>query len=173
MKKLIIFYDNDGFTVIELLMAIIILGVVMAAITTMIVQSFNVFDSSTRRMSAGQLAELALSEVGGYLRSATDVTSDGNIDDNNKPDGPWKFKGYHLDNEDEIVMLEFNLVNKSLQLKVNDIEKRIILNNVEEFDISTINGNEFEIFIKVEDGDENIAEKRLNISSRNLQFLQE
>jgi len=161
MRKIIRFYDNDGFTVIELLMAIVILGVVMAAVTTMIVQSFNVFDSSTRRMSAGQLAELALSEVGGYLRSTTEIIS---LDEN----GSWKFSGYHPDNEDEVVTLEFNLVNKTLKLKVNDIEKRTILNNVEEFDISSINDNEFEVFIRVQDGEGNIAIKRSTIRSRNL-----
>jgi len=170
MRKLIRFNDNDGFTVIELLMAIIILGVVMAAITTMIVQSFNVFDSSTRRMSAGQLAELGLSEVGGYLRSATEI-----VDDN----GPWKFRGYHpnIDEEgiDEDFLFVFNLEDKRLLLNVYDeddtiIYNRTIINNVMEFEIE-INGNEFVINIKVEDGEGNIARKRLSVSSRNLENL--
>ena len=170
MRKLIKFYDNDGFTVIELLMAIIILGVVMAAITTMIVQSFNVFDSSTRRMSAGQLAELALSEVGGYLRSATDATTEGNIDDDNKPYGPWRFKGYHPE-YDNVVDFIFDLDENTQQLILDVVDiNRVIANNVQEFYIEkeVDSENEFVIYIEVKDGEDNIARKRINITSRNL-----
>lgn len=167
MKKIIRFYEKDGFTVIELLMAILILGVVMAAVTTMIVQSFDVFDSSTRRMSAGQLAELALSEVGGYLRTVTPYEDERNFEDEFKVDS-WTFYGYHPDTGDESVEFKLSLENESLKLNISGLSERTVLNNVKEFDISKINGNEFEIYIKAEDGDGNTAQKRLSISSRNL-----
>jgi len=157
MRKLIRFYDNDGFTVIELLMAIVILGVIMAAITTMIVQSFNVFDSSTRRISAGQLAELALSEVGGYLRSVTPYEEDKGDFEDNFGDDSWVFYGYHPGTEDQIVKFELNLIDESLLLKVEGLNERTVLNNVKDFDISKEDNNEFIIFIKVEDGDGNVA----------------
>ena len=168
MKKLFRYNKNNGFTVIELLMAIIILGVVMAAVTTMIVQSFNVFDRSTRRMSAGQLAELALSEVGGYLRTVTETIE---LNEN----GPWKFKGYHPNFEEEV---EFNLTlnDRRLSLAIeneNDYD-RIIVNNVNDFNITKNETDEkFIILIEVKDEEDNTARKRLNVTSRNLQSMQE
>ena len=181
MKKLIRFYDNDGFTIIELLMAIIILGVVMAAITTMIVQSFNVFDSSTRRMSAGQLTELALSEVGGYLRA---VRGPRNISDYNlyidpdtgeidpEIDKEYDFSGFYND-EQVNIKIEYISDSNRLVLAVDGDVERNMLNNVTGFYIDIdeeddeLTGN-FDIYIKAEDGEGNIAEKRLNIKSRNI-----
>ena len=168
MRKIIRFYKNDGFTIIELLMAIIILGVVMAAITTMIVQSFNVFDSSTRRMSAGQLAELGLSEVGRVLRSAKTIPGipvDGHeFDDEDKS---YSFTGY-IDDSDtkEEIVIEF----KNNRIYIND---EIRLNNVEKFNIVPILDEEgqvtgeMRINIKVNDGD-NTAIKQSTVNSRNF-----
>ncbi|MFW6378289.1 MAG: type IV pilus modification PilV family protein, partial [Bacillota bacterium] len=138
------------------LMAILILGVVMAAITTMIVQSFDVFDSSTRRMSAGQLAELGLSEVGGYLRTATNFEHNVN----------WKFDGYHPETDDQNVKFELSLDNESLKLNVTGLNERTILNNVKDFNINEDDGD-FIINIEVEDSEGNTANKRLTVRSRN------
>jgi len=162
MRKIIKFYDNDGFTVIELLMAIIILGVVMAAITTMIVQSFNVFDDSTRRMSAGQLAELGLSETGRVLRTAKTIPE--NAGDFNGDNKTYSFTGY-IDDAEETILIEF----ENNRILIND---EVRLNNVERFNIEPIldEGNktgEMRVNIEVNDGD-NIAIKRSNIKSRNF-----
>ncbi len=163
--------DNKGLTVIELLVAIVILGVVMAIVTGMVVQSFNVFDSSTRRMSAGQLAELAKTEIAGYLRTTIPHT------DNNFEDlGEWRFKGYHPRYPDLIVdfTIKHDEANNTLSVEINggEIEGQsvLILNNVVDFDINQLdddNDSFFEIYVKIDDGD-NIATKRTTVKSRNF-----
>ena len=171
MRKIIRFYKNDGFTIIELLMAIIILGVVMAAITTMIVQSFNVFDSSTRRMSAGQLAELGLSEVGRVLRSAKTIPGipvDGDeFDEFDDKDKTYSFTGY-IDDSDtkEEIVIEFsdNRIVINGEIRLNNVEKFNIVPILDEEGQGT---GEMRINIEANDGD-NTAIKQSTVNSRNF-----
>jgi len=162
MKNIFSLNNDNGLTVIELLLAILILGIVMTAITTMIVQSFDLFDSSTRRMSAGQLAELALDQIALHLRTATSEINEDN--------GKWQFDGYYVDSDDQ-VSFEIILDQNQLRLRIDDINKtRIITNNVveNEFYITkNENENEFELYIMIDD-DSNHAEKRITVKSRNL-----
>jgi len=153
-----------GLTVIEMLIAIVILGVVMSIATSMVIQSFNIFDSSTRRMSASQLTELAQTEVALHLRSAkTEIT---NNEDKNK----YKFDGFYEGNEGT---LEFVFDSNSERLLLNfkklgedTIISRTIANNIVGFEVEG-ESNEFDIYIKAKD-DNNTSEKRLSITSRNL-----
>lgn len=70
MKRLKGFIEvNKGVTLIEMLVAISIIGVVLALATNMIIPAFNIVPSGTRRMSARQMAELHLTEISRYVRN--------------------------------------------------------------------------------------------------------
>jgi len=159
--------NNRGFTIVELLVAIVIMGSVLAIATTMIVQSFNVFRSSTYRMSAGQMAEMAVNRTSLYLRSA--VEDEDNIfgclnDDNN-----IEFYAYHPDHE-EVVKIKFELEDNDLTTNAYDDlnEFRLIAYGVEEFCIEQKNGNKFSLSIQYIDDEGNVKTKRTNVKSRNI-----
>lgn len=152
-----------GLTVIEMLIAIVILGVVMSIATSMVIQSFNIFGSSTRRMSASQLTELAQTEVALHLRSAKTkiyVDADENI---------YEFDGFYEGNEGTLKFV-FDSNSEKLLLSFEkpgeDTINRTIANNIVEFEVEG-ESNEFDIYIKAKD-DNNTSEKRLSITSRNL-----
>jgi len=67
LKKLI--QANEGFTLVELLLAIGILGIFMTMIIPMIIQPFNIVVPSSQRMSAKQMAELHVTEISRYVRN--------------------------------------------------------------------------------------------------------
>ena len=160
MKKIKFILNDNGFTIVEIFLAVVITAIVLTIITSMIIQAFNVFDSSTRRMSAAQLAELATTEISGHLRSATSYDKD---NDEEK----WRFNGYYSNIEDYV---EFIITKDGDQLNIsieNGIyEDRTIIHNVDDFDITKMDSGEFVIFIEVNDGD-NIARKRITVNSRN------
>lgn len=67
---------NKGFTLVEMIIALMILGIVLTLATTMIVQAFNIFGDGSRRMSAKQLAEINLTELSKYVRNGEDIMFD-------------------------------------------------------------------------------------------------
>ena len=62
--------NKKGITLIELLIAISILGVVLAIATSMIIQAYNIVPPGTRRMSAKQMAEMHVTEISRHVRNA-------------------------------------------------------------------------------------------------------
>jgi len=156
--------DNNGLTLVELLISIALLGVVVALASTMLVQSLNVIEPSMRRMSAGQLTELAKSELATYLRTATipvDETED-----------TWTFTGYHP-STDEADLIHFEIIKDNGSVRViakdgeEEIENRTVVNYVEDLEINNVN-NGFKIYVRVVDSDGNVAHKRATVRSRNL-----
>ena len=167
------FSDNEGLTLIELLISIALLGVVLTLATTMLVQSLNVIEPSMKRMSAGQLTELAKSELSTYLRTATtEVSKD--LDDNGV--STWEFTGYHPTTEDA-VEIDFTIKHSDENRNVSiesAIEDRTLVSNVEDLEINNIyDKNSFEIFIRVIDREKNEATKRATVRSRNPRSLNE
>jgi len=73
-KKLI--QANEGFTLVELLLAIAILGIFMTMIIPMIIEPFNIVVPSSQRMSAKQMAELNVTEISRYIRNANEEDID-------------------------------------------------------------------------------------------------
>ena len=78
--------NKKGFTLVELIIAIFILGVILAMTTTLIVRSFDIVGDGTRRMSAKQLAEINLTEVSKYIRNGEEIEFDGNNNNIKKSD---------------------------------------------------------------------------------------
>lgn len=162
--------DMSGMTLVEVLMTLIILGVVMLVITTMIVQAYNVFRSSTTRMSVGQLAEMTIREVSEYLKSATPVNESFDFTGN---DTSWNFIAYYQD-ERRWFEVEFNGDIVSLEMYNIDngergtfIEERDLAYEIDEF-IMTSNNGEFEIKIVYQDEFGDRVEKNSTSRSRNF-----
>ena len=61
---------NSGFTLIEVLLATVILGMVLALSSSLIIQSLNISLPGSRRMSVKQMAELHLTEIIPYVKNA-------------------------------------------------------------------------------------------------------
>ena len=166
--------SERGFTVIEMLVAIILVGAVLAIATSMIVQSFNVFRSSTFRMSAGQMAELAQRQVALYLRSATDVDDIGCLTDDGN-NGELTFTAYHPEDDrdsPEQVKIELSLEDGGLRIEVEDLDiDRQLAYSVQRFCIEKVDdrNDEFEISIVYYDQeDETYRRKGTTVRSRNI-----
>ncbi|MBF8436715.1 prepilin-type N-terminal cleavage/methylation domain-containing protein [Halanaerobiaceae bacterium Z-7014] len=160
--------NRKGLTLIELLITILLMGFVFSLVATMFIQASDVFFSSTRRMSAGQKAELIKTEVAGYLRSMTSH-EDGEFDNGN----PWNFRGFHPTKEEHVdIEIVFNEGNRSLGIFVDgnlDLSfagDQSFSGFIDEFEINK-EGNIFKLEIIVSD-EEGTAKRNLNIKSRNL-----
>ncbi len=62
--------NRSGLTLVELIISIAIMGIVVAIASTMIIQGFNLAPAGARRMSAGQMAEMHITEISRFIRNA-------------------------------------------------------------------------------------------------------
>lgn len=74
MNKLMNFKNSEGFTLIEVLLTIAILGIVMAAGAAALIQFFEIIPLSNERMSTRQLAEIDLNRLVTLVREAKSIT---------------------------------------------------------------------------------------------------
>jgi len=149
--------NKRGFTVIELLVAIVIMGAVLAIATTMIVQSFNVFRSSTYRMSAGQMAEMTLRQIALHVRAAE-----------SEPVENDNYIFLHPDYEEIII----EHVDDNLRLITKNGDENLVISahSVTNFMLETIDGsdNEFRLEITYIDEEEGEKSKSTRVKSRNI-----
>ncbi|MDZ7672691.1 MAG: prepilin-type N-terminal cleavage/methylation domain-containing protein [Halanaerobiales bacterium] len=74
MKKINdIIKNNNGFTLIEILLAIAIIGIAISMSTGMITQAFRIIIPNNERMNVKQMAEINLREISPYVRNAKDI----------------------------------------------------------------------------------------------------
>jgi type II secretory pathway pseudopilin PulG len=64
---------EDGITIIEILLALAIIGIVLSMSTGMITQAFRIIIPSSERMSVKQTAEINLTEITSYVRNAQSI----------------------------------------------------------------------------------------------------
>lgn len=69
MNKKSIILNQSGITLIEILIAIIVLGIIMSIVTPMIIQSFTIVEDSSVRISQNRLADIMLEEISKYFKS--------------------------------------------------------------------------------------------------------
>lgn len=72
--------NQKGFTLIELILVISLIGIITPLAGNMLVQSFDIFNSGVERMQRSQRIELAVSEISNYLKSATTLPDKNIID---------------------------------------------------------------------------------------------
>lgn len=144
-----------GVTLVELLIAITIFSVVMIIVTSMIIQSFNIFNRSAETVSTKQLAEIMLVDITNNLREITSFKGEANE--------VWNFT-----TEDNGSDVNLKIIYSDKELKIS-IDNKIIrnINNVENFNIER-SANRFIIYLEVEDEEGEIIIKRKEVLSRNL-----
>lgn len=102
---------NNGFTIVEILMVILILAVVMSIGAAILIQVFNIVPSSNERMTTRQLAEIDLSLIATYIRNAEEVNPDNdNITVNEA-------------GISKIIRHQDNSIKKNGEVLINDIER--------------------------------------------------
>ena len=80
MKKINdIIKNENGITLVEILLAIAIIGIVISMSTGMIVQVFKIIIPNNERMNVKQMAEINLREITPYVRNAEDIDIDSNV----------------------------------------------------------------------------------------------
>ena len=136
MNKLIEVRKNEiGFTLIELILAISIIGIVISLSTGFMVDIFKIVVPSNERMNAKQIAEIRLTEISKYVRSAS------NID---KVDNKIIANGKTLKKD------ESKNSNRILIIKNSDNTVERSIPNIRDFNISdNDNDGVFEITIEV------------------------
>ena len=118
MNKLMHFKNSKGFTVIEVLLTIAILGIVMAAGAAALIQFFEIIPLSNERMSTRQLAEIDLNRLVTLVREAKSIT-------------PSKDEPIIKINEDGTdIEIDFNDNKNTIEKNDNSF-----INNVKNFDI--------------------------------------
>lgn len=159
--------NNNGITLVELLVGIILIGVVFMIVTTLVVQSFDIFRSSTDRMNANQLIELAQSEIVGCLRAAYSG-ADEDINRFGENRDYWQFKSRCPDGNEVVYRIrhENSELNIYIGKDVNSLSlERRVIGNVSDFYLDK-DDNIFTVFIETE-VDGSSAEKTIKVSSRN------
>lgn len=114
MKKINgIIKSDDGITLVEILLAIAIIGIVISMSTGMIVQVFRIIIPNTERMSVKKMAENNLSEITPYVRNAKEI-------DNNIITTTKNYK-LELDQNENKVIIEDE--NGNIIRTINNISK--------------------------------------------------
>jgi prepilin-type N-terminal cleavage/methylation domain-containing protein len=102
---------NNGFTIVEILMVILILAVVMSIGAAILIQVFNIVPSSNERMTTRQLAEIDLSLIATYIRNAEEVNPDNDTITVNEA------------GISKIIRHQDNSIKKNGEVLINDIER--------------------------------------------------
>lgn len=155
--------NNRAITLVEILIAITLFSVVMIIATSMIIQSFNIINSSSETVSTKQLAEIMLDDITNNLRIIESVIREEN--------NLWEFN-FQENYDENIIKLE--IVNNKLQMKIDGKVIRV-LDNVKNTDILEIvkdgTGNptgEIIVKLNVEEETGRTINKRKIILARNL-----
>lgn len=127
MIELKVIKNENGFTLIEIILTLTIIVLVIPLASNMMVQSFNIFNSGIYRMNTRQRVELALDQISDYLRSATEIDEENN-----------EFYSYNSSGTITKITLELagdNPNDRNLLLN-SGINSRIIAESVTSFSIT-------------------------------------
>ena len=125
---------NKGFTLVEVILTIAILGIVTPMILSMITDIYSTVIPNTQRMHAKEGAQLNLSRISRHIRN-TDADI---LEDKFNTQDKINFKDQNEINLDGIT-IKYNSSNS--QIKINGNQ----LNNIENLVIEKINSNIYEI----------------------------
>ncbi|SDG78814.1 Type II secretory pathway, pseudopilin PulG [Halanaerobium congolense] len=160
--------NNEGFTLIELIVIIGIIGLIVPAVSTMIIQGFNIFDRGIEKMSTEQQVEIALREIADYLKASNNLPPLDHEDENNNSitlnnnSDSFSFKSYS-DNTNKDIEISLSSADKNLNLLIND---RLVAQNIKK--IKLVKEKEKIYHFKISyDIDNNIEEKSKIISVKN------
>jgi len=150
---------NRGFTILEVILTIIVLTVVLTISSSIIIQTFNIFEDSTERLTRNRLAEIMLTDIAQYLRAATETDSlkDNKIFKAYSPAGGTE-KNYSFEYREAD--------NKLLFKEEGNLLRKLDYVSENGFVIDT-DGDMIEIFITINNEAGNKVKKSLKVYARN------
>lgn len=154
--------NNKGVTLVELLIAIVVLGVVMTIVPLFLFPSFNILRDNSTRVTNNQLAEIMLNDMTSYLREAR---TDGETEIKNAIEEHIFYKD--SDSGDEDFRIIYNENNQSLEIREDSSIIRT-LERVKSFSKTGPVESSFRINFIIEDENGNYIEKSKSVFSRNL-----
>ena len=155
---------ESGLTLIEMLIAVAFTGVVLMIASTMIIQSFDIFFGGTERMTASQMAEMAVSQIANDIRASDEV--DGNCVEDNSDDPIEITIDKHDDDDDEIVTYVY--IDETIVREDNNDDTRTIAHNVDELCVNEINDHRYEITLTYVDRDGVKKDRSTTVRRRNV-----
>jgi type II secretory pathway pseudopilin PulG len=128
--------NNEGFTLIELIVIIGIIGIIVPAVSTMIIQGFNIFDRGIEKMSTDQQVEIALREVADYLKASNNLPPLDHEDENNNSitlnnNDSFSFKSYSSSTNKDIE-ISLSSADENFNLLIND---RLVAQNIKKIEL--------------------------------------
>lgn len=128
--------NNKGLTLVELLITLTILAIVMTLVATILVQAFNIFNSSTERVSNNRLTQIMVEDITQNIREYSYF----DFKNNNK----WEFDPDKTNN----FIIEYNENKKKLSLTKSGNKFRS-LEGVESFKLKSYASDQIEYYNEV------------------------
>lgn len=170
--------NDKGLTLVELLIAIVILTIVMALIATILVQTFNIFSNSTERVSKDRLIQIMIEDLSQNIREGHYFDFRNN--------NTWIF--YSAKDSEGNLIENFRIENSNDKLSiVKDGSEVRVLEGVNKFKLSSyatdsddnqifyydgsaanLNSFIFEFELEVNLGNNNMISEQKFVYSRNL-----
>ncbi|CCU79378.1 hypothetical protein HSACCH_01286 [Halanaerobium saccharolyticum subsp. saccharolyticum DSM 6643] len=118
---------EKGFTLVELMLALAIVGIVVAVSTGFLVDLFNIVRPSTKRMNTKQIAEIRLTEISKYARNASKIDEDDDkIILNGKTIVKYENKEILINNSDETLKKRIPNIKGFNIVKLDEVYEIII-----------------------------------------------
>ncbi|TDO92248.1 prepilin-type N-terminal cleavage/methylation domain-containing protein [Halanaerobium saccharolyticum] len=154
--------DNNGITLIEILMSVIILGLVMAIATPMIIKTFNIVEDSSVRITQNRMADIMLEDISKYFKSAVSF-------EENTINGLeiYKFEAFSPQDGNKKNYKIIETSDSKLEFRENGKLIRKI-DSVDDFDINKDNSPLYIFKLRVINQSEEIIIKQLNLDARNI-----
>ncbi|ADO77001.1 pilus assembly FimT family protein [Halanaerobium praevalens] len=162
MNKNNCFFYNKGITIIEILITVMILGVVFSVASPMIIQTFNIFDKSSIRITQNRLADLMLEDISTHFKSAMSYNE-------KKINGLniYEFEAYSPQSGNQKTYKIIETANSELEFRENgNLIRRI--ENVEKFKINNDNPPIYFLELKINKENGEKLEKQISLYARNI-----
>ena len=126
--------NMKGFTILELIIVIVLIGILIPLFSNFIVDSFELFNTGLNRMNTNQRAEIALDTIAKFLRSS-DEKPNKKLDSDNDT---LTFSSYNKNGIKENITIELSGSEDNYNLL---LDSKLVLENVIYFEIEDIDGN--------------------------------
>lgn len=153
----------SGITLIEILMAVIILGIVISIVTPMIIQSFTVVEDSSVRVSQNRLADIMLEEIGEHFKSSIPNSY---IEKTVNGSEIYEFEAFSPKDGNKKLYKIIETSDSELEFRENGNLLRTI-ENIEDFIIDN-DSPQYIIKLKFNNEAGKEVEKQINIFTRNI-----
>lgn len=146
--------DKKGLTLIEILLAVVIMSVVLIILSSIIIQIFNVVGVSNQRMTGRQLAEINLSKLVSLVRNSDEINDNTII----------------IKENDSSKEIKYDSTNNIITQDGNELINNVSFFSIDKDEDSTIPEEDVRLykitFVKCIDED---CEEKIEMNSRVLQ----